>query len=120
MADDTVIMAGKGKKRANQEGTIVPLANGKWRVQLSLGYKEDGTRNRPSRVFDSHKEAIAWKNGMLAQANEYGVESVKQNNGLFVPKFMQWLNEEFRQKVKSPQYYTATRNFNNYIKPFFH
>ena len=56
---------------------------------------------------------------MLAQANEYGVESVKQNNGLFVPKFMQWLNEEFRQKVKSPQYYTATRNINNYIKPFF-
>lgn len=119
MADDTVIMAGKGKKRANQEGTIVPLANGKWRVQLSLGYKEDGTRNRPSRVFSSHAEAITWKNSMLAQAGEYGIESVKQNNGLFVPKFMQWLNEEFRQKVKSPQYYTATRNFNNYIKPFF-
>lgn len=56
---------------------------------------------------------------MLAQAQEYGVESVKSNNGLFVPKFMQWLNEEYKRKVKSPQYYTAVRNFNKHIKVYF-
>lgn len=107
------------KKRANQDGSIVQLSNGKWRAQLSLGYNENGTRNRPSKVFDTHKEAVIWKNKMLAQAGEYGAESVKPNSGIFVQKLMVWLNEEFRNKVKSPQFYTAIRNFNNHIKPYF-
>lgn len=49
-------------KRKKNDGTITKLPNGKFRVMLSLGYKPDGTRNRPSNVFSNEKDAIAWKN----------------------------------------------------------
>ena len=112
-------MGKTNKKRANNEGTIIQLKNGRWRAQLSLGYKEDGTRNRPSNVFDTHAEAVIWKNSMLARAEEYGAESVKQNNGLFVPRYNKWMNEELRQRLESQQFYVAVRYYDNYIKPYF-
>ncbi len=106
-------------KRGNKEGTIVAIDNNRWRVQLSLGYREDGTRNRLSKTFKTKAEAIAWRNKMLAQAQDYGAESIKSNNGLFVSNFLKWLNEDYKLKVKSPQYYTAIRNYNNHIKIYF-
>lgn len=107
------------KKRSNNEGTIVQLANGKWRAQISLGYKENGTRNRPSEVFNTQQEAIAWKNKMKVMAEEYGAESIVDTSGMFVPKYHQWLLNEKKGEVYSPQFKTIMRHYTNHIKPYF-
>ena len=49
----------KKKREKRNDGTITKLSNGKYRVMLSLGYKPNGTRNRPSGVFRTEKEALA-------------------------------------------------------------
>lgn len=107
------------KKRSNNEGTIVQLANGKWRAQISLGYKGNGTRNRPLEVFNTQQEAIAWKNKMKVMAEEYGAESIVDTSGMFVPKYHQWLLNEKKGEVYSPQFKTIMRHYTNHIKPYF-
>ena len=109
----------KKKRRAANEGTIVQLPNGKWRAQLSLGYKEDGTRNRPSEVFNTEKEAVAWKNKMQARADVYGVASVVEQKGLFVPRYHKWLIDVKQGEIYSRQFKTTMRHYHNWIKPYF-
>lgn len=110
-------MAPKRGKR--NDGTITKLSNGKFRVMLSLGYKLDGTRHRPSGVFSTEKEAIAWKNKMLATANEYGNESVITQKDIFAPKFFEWLMSAKRGEVQSRQFVVMLRYYRNYIEQFF-
>ncbi len=38
---------------------IKKLKNGKWRVEVSIGYTWDGKRDRPSKTFQTKKEALA-------------------------------------------------------------
>ena len=107
------------KRRKKNDGTITQLANGKFRVMLSLGLKPDGTRNRPSNVFDTENEAIAWKNKMLATADIYGSESVVVQSDLFVHKFFEWLMNIKRSEVQSRQLVVMLRNYHKHIEPFF-
>ena len=108
------------KKRGKRtDGTITQLPNGKYRVMLSLGYKPDGTRNRPSNVFETKKEAVAWKNKMLATADIYGNESVAVQSDVFAIKFFEWLMDVKRSEVQSQQFVIMLRNYRKHIEPFF-
>ena len=107
------------KRRAANEGTIVPLPNGKFRVQISLGYKEDGTRNRISEVCNTEKEAVAWKTKMLARAEVFGKDSVIDEKGMFNPRYHKWLLEVKKGDIYSRQFKTTMRHYHKWIKPYF-
>jgi integrase len=111
-------IAAKGKRSSN-DGSIYLAPNGKWRCMLSLGKKEDGTRNRISRYFDCEKEARAWKTQQLATVLQYGNESVKTVSGLFVPQYHKWLLEVKMPDVLSQHFNALMIQYNKYIKPYF-
>lgn len=106
-------------KRSNNEGTIVQLPSGRWRVQLSLGYKDDGSRNRVSNILDTEKEAVAWKNKTLATSELYGKDSVRQTNEYFVPSFHKWLLDVKQNEVYSQQFKRMMDYYKKHIRPYF-
>jgi len=108
----------KGRRSSN-EGSIYLAPNGKWRCMLSLGVKENGTRNRISRYFDSEGEARDWKTQQLATVLQYGNESVKNISGLFVPQYHKWLLEIKKLEVLSQHFNVLIKQYENYIKPYF-
>ena len=73
------------KKRGNSEGTVVQLASGRWRAQISLGFKEDGTRNRPSEVFDTEKEAIFNELCIVEKRVKREMENIRKYHGGYEP-----------------------------------
>lgn len=109
----------KTGKRSNNEGSVVKQPNGRYRAQVSLGYKEDGTRNRISDTFDTLAEANMWRIQKLALAQQYGNESAKEIEGMFIPNFHQWLLEKKKGKVQPVQFKVMMSQYNKHIKPFF-
>ena len=62
----------KRKRRSYYDGSLKKLPSGRWRMQISLGQSEDGTRKRLSKTFDTQKDAIDWKNKMYTIKENYG------------------------------------------------
>ncbi len=72
------------KRRGNQEGSISKTASGKWRAQISLDGK------RPSKTFDTQKEAQAWikkMRGLIDQGLTY--DGTTRTVGEFVDGFIE-------------------------------
>ncbi len=104
-------------KRSNNEGSTIQLPNGKWRCMLSLGFKDDGTRNRVSKVFDTEAQANAWKIKQLATVQEYGNDSIKEDNDLFIVKYHKWLLNVKQAEVYSMSFKVMMDYYNKHIKP---
>jgi len=86
---------------------------------LSLGVKENGTPNRPSKYFDSETEAKAWRTKQLATVQDFGKESVKEKSGTFVSGFHKWLLEVKREEVLSIHFKALMSYYDDHIKPHF-
>ena len=57
----TELCGRKTKSRGNGQGTVFKLPNDKWRLEITLGYAEDGTRIRKTKSgFKTKKEALEY------------------------------------------------------------
>lgn len=56
-------------KRANGEGSVFPLPNGKWRATITIGWTADGKRVRRSKTGDSQADARAFLRELQAEAH---------------------------------------------------
>lgn len=80
-------------KRGQGEGSIYPLANGKFRVQVTL---PDG---RKTKVFDRQKDAITWKNEMLGLINKgLTVSGTNTKFEVFITEWMALQERILRRK----------------------
>src|SRR5687768_16563678 len=57
------------RKRANGEGTIIQLANGRWRAEISV-VGPDGKRRRPSRTEETRADAGEALKELLEEAGK--------------------------------------------------
>lgn len=113
-------MAKQKRKRANNEGSVFQLPSGKWRVILPPGEYEGFDSKRPSKVFETQKEGIIWKNAQITAAIERANQSsaVKVNEKL-VPAIKRWLLEVRQTEVKSDYFYQLLGYYNKHIAPYF-
>jgi integrase len=106
-------MAGRSKKRAHGEGTITQRPDGTWTGQISLGYKADGKRNRPT-VYGKTQKEVREKLFELKQQTATGMLS---SSKLTVKAYLQrWMPEKARTlEPRSIRDYTY--NIEKYILP---
>jgi integrase len=97
-------------------GSIV-MRGDKYRVTLSIGYNDDGTRSRISRTFDTIQEANEFRIQKLADYQRYGTESVKQATGKFVDNYFEWMVYEKKPTVLSRHFNLMMTNYHRLIKP---
>lgn len=50
---------------ARGDGSVERLKSGRFRARVDLGFRTDGTRNRPSKTFSTRTEANEWKREQL-------------------------------------------------------
>lgn len=62
-------------KRANGDGSVFQLPNGKWRATISLGVTADGKRLRRSKTAKSRADAVQFLRDMQATADKVVVRS---------------------------------------------
>lgn len=65
----------RATKRANGEGSIFELPNGKWRATITIGWTEDGKRMRRSKTASSRADASAFLRALQAEADQKVVRS---------------------------------------------
>lgn len=109
----------KAKNKRSKDGSIYQLPNKKWRCMISIGQKENGSRNRISKIFDTEIEAKNWRLRQLTTIREYGNESVKSTNELFAVKYYRWLLDIKQVEVCSLSFNRMIRDYNKHIKPNF-
>lgn len=71
------------RKRANGEGRVKQVKNGKWNGQLMDGYKEDGRRNIVSFTADTKAE-------VLQMMRNYKEAREQKGDKIVVPTFAEW------------------------------
>ena len=100
-------------KRAHGEGTITKRKNGYWMGQLSLGYKDDGTRNRKSVYGKTQREVREKLEEIKQQFNSGTLPSTKHTMRTYL---QQWLDEKERQ-VKARTAFDYRYDVEKYILP---
>lgn len=68
-------------KRANGEGTIIQLKNGKWKAVVSVGFDSKGKRIRKSKTHDKKADAVASLRNMCANLTLQIYEAGKMTVG---------------------------------------
>jgi len=69
------------------QGSIRRQPNGRWKAVFSAGVGQDGNRLRPSRVFDTRKQADLWLTEKRQQHN-LGIRQVRERQTL--SQFVDW------------------------------
>ncbi|MGK5738504.1 site-specific integrase [Micromonospora sp. URMC 103] len=101
------------RRRAQGEGTIFQLPNGKWRAELDLGWV-DGKRRRKTATRSTHRECAQW----LTEAKR-----AKEAGGLVsrTPTVAEWfdtyLSEVAAGRVRSSTLSNYRRDFERHIRP---
>ena len=85
-------------------GTIYKLANGRWRVQITLGYRSDGKQIRKSATAATRKEAE--KKYDELRARWVGIDA--EEDPLLSEWCLRWLDELYAPRVKPRSYYTVS------------
>ena len=109
----------KRKRRSYYDGSLKKLPSGRWRMQISLGQSEDGTRKRLSKTFDTQKDAIDWKNKMYTIKENYGQDSIITSNSTFIERYSDWLLTFKKSEVYSRQFKVLMQHYHSWIKPYF-
>lgn len=82
------------RRRAHGEGTILQLANGKWRADVSLGYDADGKRKRKT-VYGRTQKEVRQK---LDELKRHLAQGTLTDTKLTVKEYLErWLKEKARQ-----------------------
>lgn len=98
-------MGKKRSKRANGEGSIFPLKNGKWRAIVTIGWTADGKRMRRSRTADSHADASVFLREMQAEADR-GFKPTTKTLGDYLQNWLLGV-ESSQEENTSASYRTA-------------
>jgi integrase len=102
-----------GKRRAQGEGTIFQLPNGKWRAELDLGWV-DGRRRRKTATRATHRECAQWLSEAKRAKQAGGVVS---RTPLVAEWFETYLTEVAAGRVRSSTLSNYRRDFERHIRP---
>lgn len=102
-------------KRANGEGSIYKLPDGRWRVIVKVGQRSDGRMIRRSRIVKTHADARAVRDEMQeqSQAEWHGVTAT-----LTIGEYLdRWLDDTVRQNVARNTYNAYRQQASKHVKP---
>lgn len=100
-----------GRKRANGEGTIYRLPNGKWKAVVCDGRAKDGKLIRRSRTADSHAAA-------RDKLDELRREPTGDSRSLTVAQYLnRWLEDTVKPNLASNTYSSYKQQCETHIIP---
>jgi integrase len=101
------------RRRAQGEGTIFQLANGRWRAELDLGWI-DGKRRRKTATRTTYRECAQWLNEAKRAKQVGGVVS---RTPLVAEWFETYLTEVAAGRVRASTLSNYRRDFERHIRP---
>lgn len=109
-----------GKIKDNRLKNIYKEAEGVYRIELSNGFRDDGTRDRlVERVYGTEDDAIARRDKMRSLQKKKQDEGLKeQNSGYTLTQVAEMYLNDTKYKRRSPTTIQGYRNLlNNWILP---
>lgn len=105
---------GKKKSRANGEGSIYQLGDGRWRAVITTGWTLDGKRRRRTRTAKLRSDAAAFLREMQNEADSGIVEPSTVTVGKFLER---WLQDFVKPNLAPNTFVSYSRTCNNHIIP---